>query len=534
MYKVFLVEDEWLVLQGLKLTIPWEELNCEIIGEASDGRTGAELILTAKPDIVLTDIRMPAMDGIQLAEQAAAGLPGIKIVFLTGFDDFAYAQKAVKLGAADFVLKPTNADELIQVIGRITSQLDTERSRRSFQERLEHRAKLEHPLIMEKMLYELMQDYAGPTLKELFLEYGEWSEAGAEGDGFPPYRLLLIQLDGLCRESAERERQLEQVREQAQELSALPVVRMSENRYALIANRRTGREALMESAAALLRRLPVLTRSYVIGVSALFTAGIESLPAAYQQAMRALYQTVFLGRETWIWYEDIEREQADEPGSEDAVQEWIDLVKWGHAASIEAHTAAWYSRLLHRYPDGLEARRRFFEFIVALYSALLRDHELREIVLGSDFLLAFAERLEHTLERSLELLRAMLAEWNGLLAEQGETRKKSGFEEIEAFIQSHYAEDITLQGIAERYHMSESYFSRLFKKQVGTSFLEYVTMIRVRQAKELLANPRLKIYEVSLQAGYQDSRYFSQIFRKYTGETPTEFRKRLGIEPLPL
>ncbi|WP_248926818.1 helix-turn-helix domain-containing protein [Paenibacillus hamazuiensis] len=254
MYKIMIVEDEWLVREGLKMTIPWEQMGFELAGEASDGLAALDLLGELSPDVVLTDIRMPALDGIGLAEKVAERLPFTKIVFLTGFDDFAYAQKAVKLGAADFVLKPTNPDELQHVFGRVRAKLDRER----------------------------------------------------------PYRA-----------QAERD-----------------------------------------------------------------------------------------------------------------------------------------------------------------------------------------------------------------LREQG--RESGGFHSIEAYIREHYGEEITLQEMADRHYMSESHFSRLFKQQVGTSFLEYLTTVRVEKAKELLMNPKLKIYEVSVRVGYQDSRYFSQIYRKYTGETPTEFRKRLGIEYLPL
>ncbi|MCR8632967.1 response regulator transcription factor [Paenibacillus radicis (ex Xue et al. 2023)] len=259
MFNLFIVEDEWLVREGLKQTIPWDEVNCQIIGEASDGLHALELLQSHAPDILLTDIRMPAMNGIELAEQAVKLYPHLKIVFLTGFDDFSYAQKAVKLGAADFVLKPTNPEELVQVFTRITNQLVGER--------------------------------------KVLAEAGEWNR---------------------------------------------------------------------------------------------------------------------------------------------------------------------------------------------IHKSVL------------------------------------------------ESRENSGFKEIEQFIKEKYGEDITLQSMADRYNMSESYFSRLFKKQIGVSFMDYLTDLRVNHAKELLLNPRLKIYQIAIQVGYQDSRYFSQVFRKYTGETPTEFRKRYGIEVLPL
>jgi two-component system response regulator YesN len=185
-YKLFIVEDEWLVLQGLKLTIPWEEMHCTVIGEARDGQAGLEGIMANPPDILLTDIRMPAMDGIQLAEKVAELLPQVKIVFLTGFDDFIYAQKAVKLGAADFVLKPTNPDELIQVIGRITSKLDEERRLQSQQERMKLKYGWEQPLIEEKILYDLMLDYAGTLEREWFVEFGTGYRKHRRRSCYPP------------------------------------------------------------------------------------------------------------------------------------------------------------------------------------------------------------------------------------------------------------------------------------------------------------------------------------------------------------
>jgi two-component system response regulator YesN len=208
-----------------------------------------------------------------------------------------------------------------------------------------------------------------------------------------------------------------------------------------------------------------------------------------------------------------------------------ELIKRGTPESMDEQLARWKSHWLLHLGRGLEVQAGFFEWLVALYSDLLKDEELRYIGLEPHLLLAPLEQSESPDQR-LSRLCGMLLEWQQRYRGQG--RDGGGFKQIEAYIRQHYGEDITLQEIAERHHMSESHFSRLFKQQVGTSFLEYLTKVRVQKAKELLVKPKLKIYEVSLQVGYQDSRYFSQIYRKYTGETPTEFRKRLGIEFSPL
>ncbi|MFE5323805.1 response regulator [Paenibacillus sp. NPDC056579] len=529
MYKVMIVEDEWLVREGLKQTIPWEQVGCELVGEAGDGITALERIESLQPDILLSDIRMPGLSGIELAQRITERLPKLKIVFLTGFDDFVIAQKAIKLGAADFILKPTNPDELMEVFGRIKAKLDEERANREQSERLELSLVIGQPFIMEKLLYDMMLEHAGTFEFELFEEYclQDNKTVGA-------YRIVLLNaaIPEAERAKTSRTEQWLTASAAVERLTSFPMVRIGKSVYALLANRSTERTD-MTPVLSLLTDLARMWEGHVsVGVSTLHD-GAATIAQAYEEALQAIYGTLWSGGSPLVWYDELDRES---PSLITAAPSPIDislteLIKRGTQESIEEHIARWKSHWLLQLSQDIQERSRFFEWLVALYSSLLKDEELKHIGLDPQLLLSPLEESESP-DRQLTRLRGMLIEWQRRYKGQG--RDGGGFEQIEAFIRQHYSEDITLQEIADRHHMSESHFSRLFKQHVGSSFLEYLTNVRVQKAKELLVNPKLKIYEVAVSVGYQDSRYFSQIYRKYTGETPTEFRKRLGIEFIPL
>lgn len=528
MYKVLIVEDEWLVREGLKQTIDWENVGCRIMGEASDGEEALLAMEEESPDIVLTDIRMPEMDGIQLAKAVAVRYPDIKIVFLTGFDEFAYAQQALRLGAVDYVLKPTNPDELTKLMSRLTSGLDEERRRRTEQRRLEDKLTFGQPLIVEKMLYDLMLDYAGAMERELFGEYA------ADQHNVPDmFRVALLYAEPTADASETPDELYRTIAAWGSGVSSFPPVRMNDAKYALLLDKETDRRELHRlldqfcpgGSSTSRRRL-------FVGVSERHR-GLEQIAAAFRQATQSLASSLFWGGDKLAWFEDAELLAAEAAAPHEMLEELIESVKWGTESSIRDMSMACFTSIVQQHPtNGLEAKRAFFAWIVSLYALLLSEEELRPIVQDSALLVTSLERTDR-LEDGLERLNGLLLEWSARYREQLMPQSRTGFEDIEEYIALHYAEEITLQSIAARCNMSESYFSRLFKKQVGASFVDYLTALRMRKAKELLTNPRLKIYEVSVQVGYQDSRYFSQLFRKYTGETPTEFRKRLNIPNIP-
>lgn len=302
MYKVLIVEDEWLVREGLKQTIPWEQVGCELVGEASDGLAALELIERLEPDIVLSDIRMPGLDGIGLAERLSLQHPQLKIVFLTGFDDFVIAQKAIKLGAADFVLKPTNPDELLDVLGRIKAKLDEEHTYREQSERMELRLVLGQPFIMEKLLYDMMLDHAGTFELELFNEY---CSQGKEISG----ALRVVLLNSVIPETelarAWRTEQWQKAAAVGEKLTSFPLVRVGKTGYALLADRMTQRTDMDPLLQLLVGSVQPGDERLSVGISTCHH-GVESIAAAYDEALQALYGTFWNDGRRLLWYEDLQ------------------------------------------------------------------------------------------------------------------------------------------------------------------------------------------------------------------------------------
>ncbi|BCG58848.1 hypothetical protein PUR_22730 [Paenibacillus sp. URB8-2] len=408
MYKVLITDDEWLIREGLKQTIDWQALDCKIVAEASNGEQSLQAVKDFKPDILLTDIRMPVMNGMQLAEEAQRVHPNIRIIFLTGFDDFTYAQQAVKLKAADYVLKPTNPDELLEVIERVCGEIKAIRENETVEQELREWVAAGYTLVLEKLLHDQLLGISNPKSLKMLTEIIDNHRLCNEG-----FRVALIQYED---HKYWHEQLKDELHDRLWDILLGPPVTLGENRAAIMIGADSG-----DNSIQLWSRVQEISGKSQLAVGlSLPHRSIDSMGQAHREAAAALH--------------------FKRPGSgqKSGVHEFGDIEKWG---------------------------------------------------------------------------------------EQPVTPDAANFKQVEAFIQTRYAEEISLQLLAAQFHVSEAHFSRLFRKHTGTTFIDYVTQVRMEKAMELLCSPDSRIYEVSLAVGYQDSRYFSQLFRRATGKTPTEFRK---------
>ncbi|UKS30887.1 response regulator [Paenibacillus sp. HWE-109] len=412
MYRIVIADDEWLIREGLKQTVDWANIGCSIVAEAANGEEALQVVLEHKPDILITDIRMPGMDGLSLVAQARSLLPHLMVIFLTGFDDFSYAQQAIKLQASDFVLKPTNPDELIKVVARVCEQIGKSRDHAATLQNLHEQLEQGQVLIMQKLLHDQMLGIADDASCIMLEELLRGCHLEKEG-----FRVVLTEVDARLLDNPPGMSLWHKVVGLMESRSLNRAIQFDESRIAFI---------MLNGSGDIIPHLRQTAAAYAGNLE--LTFGV-SLPYHKQEHMRTAFREASVALRN------------KRPGAEQTISEFGDILQWTGQAAL---------------PNA------------------------------------------------------------------------DNFRQIEAYIQSRYAEDISLSKLAALLHMSEAHFSRLFRKRVGTSFIDYVTQIRMEQAKQLLGLPDARINEVSVSVGYQDARYFSQIFRKYTGKTPTEFRNGRG------
>lgn len=522
-YRVILVDDEPIILRSLKVAIPWDEMNLEIVGEARNGEEALRLVREHDPHMIISDIRMPALDGISLMKEVMAENSKRLFIFISGYSEFEYAREALREGAFDYLLKPIDHDELIEMILRAMKKLNKQEEN----EHLLHSVQVLSELARERMFAELIEEGEGGS----HLRHMQWLENGKLQDG---YFVAVVQLDHYLKlvdmwPPHERRLWLFAIRNILNEWSlsqgALTIFPFHSGEWiilfpgGLLANReRLGNELI--SQIKLHTKLPCS-----IGFSSLAT-GITQLGEAYQQAGKALYQRFYHDRE------GVFVEGAAENGMK--VQESGKYPKHLEAKMLECVRTLDDQRLL----TLLEETKGYIEA-----NAVARESAQRMLVELTVMLYREFEHMKLPLEWSLEgllqelhaseTLPGMILLLSRIFGQGVSDSKLSEPKEqvhrvmakTREYISSNYHKDLSIEEVAEFAGLSISHFCLLFKQETGYTFLEYLTECRIEKAKYILKNSQVKVYQIAPLVGYQDPRYFTQVFKKMTGMTPTEYRE---------
>ncbi len=526
MYKVLLVDDEPYVIEGLKTMGEWEKYGFRICGEASNGEDALEIMAAADPDLVFTDIRMPAKDGLQLIRQAREewAAARTKFVILSGYDDFAYVQSAMRYEVSDYLLKPIDDEELNAVISHIGEQIQAEDRERAG---LDQRTALLAQGLVQRIL-------KGERRDALLTEARDLLNLGAAES----LRCILIEIDHYA--SWPDRFTAQEIRSRKDDIKAAIAAGSAEelrwrlletagNHFCLIAA--PGMTAfdqpeafITATKAALHRRCP---GSVSVAVSEILP-GLESLAQLYQQALTALNHKFFAGEGSVLYHGDLKAL----PLSHDY-----------------AHPAARIERLLedirHHQREGLARRieELFQDFerqrcAPEVIKATIKTLGLEAIKLIADRngdAAALSERFtKFSAQLDDETLGRLKADFSRFCADLEEYRFTSGpngsaiIQEIKRFVKENYHQDLNLQKLAKEFYMNPAYLGQLFKKHTGLQYSEYLHQIRSEEAKKLLRRTNMKITEIAQAVGYHDPDYFVSKFKAIAGVAPSEFRKGLG------
>ncbi|MBY9080633.1 response regulator [Paenibacillus sp. HN-1] len=492
MLSILIVDDEVFIRDGLSRIIG-RESGFRVAGSCSNGREALEFIGTEPVDVVLTDIRMPEIDGLALIRELRTEHPEIRCIIMSGFTEFSYAQEAIRYAAVDYLLKPIDKEQLLELLHR----LDSEKSQAGAKEK-QMRARLLDSCLHSDVFTEVLPpDFALPA----------------------PYFVVYVQKgdsSGTLKEGADNWRTTDETAD------CLP---LGDRQLVWIAyfDREPG-AAEIRSACS-----PLLSVSYgrAVHVGASRPgAGVSELKAVFSEAEKACELGIYSDAPVFFaWQGDLP--SREEPGHRRAGGDWDALredLQMLHISQI----GEW----VHQEFDLLKSRRAGMEDILQVCRSVLDTAatEFQEL----DSLLG-RERVEQ-LERSLasamsigEIERQFRSVLEGTLEEIRKLRQEMGgnaVEHIKRWISANYSQHAELGTLAGMVYLTPSYLSKLFKQETGLTLTEYITEIRIRKAKQMLrSSPGMKVHKIGAEVGYPDPAYFNKLFKRMVGVTPNEYKK---------
>lgn len=533
MYKLLIVDDEALVREAIREQMNWHELGYECIGDCEDGIEALQFIKRRQPDVVLADIGMPFMNGIELTRELAIHYPAVKVIILTGYEDFEFAQQALKLQVVDYILKPITAEELAKVLCKLKGDMDVAREQKQDYEKLQHQMRKSWPLLKERFLERFVTLPMTELQKKENFEYfqirwqGAWLiELAIDLDEFVSSTVVSLYDQELLRFAV-----YNIVQEIVAKREGADVFRDRDN-FMLVLLSSESFKKLQEDAISVAEKihrtvidlLPVKI-SIGIGHPCKWT---ENVTFVHQSAISALDYRYVIGINEIIQISDVE--QIERPTLLSVVpmqQELVTKLKTGTLQEMEAWIEVIFERFReHVFP--IDACHLSLQQIVLTLMHTLYEltGNLSEVFGDMDNPLTELHRFA-TLEEIEAWLKVLCGKAITVIHSMREDHIALQVEKAKEFVLQRYSDpELSLKMVTQYVSISPSYFSSVFKRVTGKKFVEYLTDVRMVKAMELLRLTSMKSYEIAYAVGYSDPHYFSSVFKKYTGDTPTDYRAK--------
>lgn len=500
--KVAIIEDNPATVRSLVKTIDWASLDCQVAGTAADGETGRRLMLDTRPDIVLADIRMPQKDGLQMIEEVKQALPECKVIIITGYDQFQYASRAIKLAVFDYILKPIQNDEVSRSVRRAAAMLTRKK---------EADAALEQAELLKgrAQIFSLITNdsHRGQGVGEMLADAGL---------NFGAYYILVIQLENERVFSQAAINRVDDVF--AREGIAAVTVLMYDCLVAFVMRGELGENWRTEAEHVCGAIQSELDVSVHIGISKPATSR-HQVRQAYQQARHALWE-IAVRRNPWgcNFYEDEASQLSGERVA--ALKEKIDqLVEQADLSEASAKAAA--AVIAEQSGQQLSNMRA----MLALYTIALHwkfDYIADEGIhkaLSDTWFVTGEKEVQDCLLKLFAALKAAKEQQEG--AKQS-LLTRSALE----YIKLHAIEGLHLEDVADKLCVSTNYLSALIRKETGVTFHEHVLEAKMSVARTMLADPRVLVEEVARAVGYGNYISFYSAFKRMEHMTPTEYRNQ--------
>lgn len=526
LFKVMLVDDEEEVREAMKRRIDWESIGFTVVVTAENGEDALEKAEIYEPDVVMTDIQMPFMDGLTMLKKLKGIIPDIKSVIFSGYDEFDYAKEAIRLEAEEYILKPIDSDELQEVFKRIKVRLDEELAKRRDIERLKQYYKDSLPMLKEQVIIGLLEGRTSENdMKNFEQEYGIQMESAF-------YCVGVFAIDEIQDESLNKSFAAISLRELVEERLDNKINILTTNyldTVVVIARlKSTAEGSTFEKEMDIICKVAgkSLSAEVVAGIGRVY-GNADSIHSSYLEAKDATHYRMFIDNNQALCITDVEPiVNIDDYVEETQIRHMIREIKVGEEDSIKNEIMGFIEKLKKKSITPGQLQLFYSEFLVEL-SRLVRGHQIaeaslniidinvREEIAGFSSLEAFGERI----------LELCLSVHSKISSERSDTTKKLA-EDAKQYIQDHFAEGgLSVDDICTHLGVGTSYFSSVFKKDTGVSFVTYLTQVRMDEARRLLDTTDEKSYVISGMVGYDEPNYFSYVFKKQFGVSPSKYRQ---------
>ncbi|MCT2537212.1 response regulator [Aquibacillus koreensis] len=504
MKKVFLIDDEMLIRKGISESIDWNKEGFEYCGDAPDGEVALPLIEKHQPHIVITDIKMPFMDGLELSKILRQRMPWIKIIVLSGHDEFEYAREAMRLQVTDYCLKPITGSDLLSLLHKVAEKIDQEDKQNKHYSDLESIALQKVVLSKNKLLTSLCEGTMATSeaIKKA-------SELGIDIIASYYYVILL--------------------ESESFEWSSLDWIEKTYDCIAFKKNNKelvcivkgSSRQQLEDEADQIRNRIQLESPAVLFGLGKV-ESRIQGIPISYEDAEEEKSYSRIVKKYIRQAYE--EENESSKQLHHFNRKELIHFLKFGDIADIEK-----FSKTYSSYLEDTERQSPLIIYYFLMDFTITIKHYIKDREQSKDIL----ENIN-----KMELQSGWIREYNEVLLylvemlqlvfksrDESSNKHYALIQKTKDYIIAHYDnQQLSLQNLAQQVNVSPAYLSNIFSLQTNQTITEFLTATRIERAKELLKTTNDKTYEIAYKVGYSDSHYFCHSFKKITGMTTKEFK----------
>ena len=534
MFKVFLVEDEIVVREGIRKNIQWEQYGFSYAGDAPDGELALPLIRQIQPDLLITDIKMPFMDGLALSELVRKELPETKIVIISGYDDFAFAQQAIRMGIEQYLLKPIIKEKMVELLVTLQKKMEAERQQREYLAMFQREAQ-EYEAFSRRRFFEQVVT-GGLSVSEI----SETAQAMDIDLNAPSYNILLFSLNGAGYNGSAPEGytdDLASVQDKVTQffISRPELILFRWNITTHAALLKGGPEDIGERTRECVESIEAICSQAGRGVNWYIARGtpvprLSALPICFAEANRILSYRYLCPEEHVLTETSIRSLRKSGGSAEDTEKQVIDQerVRCFLSGGTAEEADPFIGQLLRGASEEGVPLPMFCRYLTMTVCLAAADY-LDSIGCRADSFWPPELRLKNSIstpDEARQYARQVMLHAIDLRDSESRKQQRDLLVQAVGFIDRHYPEEtLSLDKVARRVNISPNYFSAMFSQEMGQTFVEYVTAKRIAEAKRMLRQTDKRASEIAFAVGFRDAHYFSFVFKKVAGCTPSEYRR---------